>query len=138
MADKKIRYTKDGKRIINSRAKGADFEREIAKLLSSRGFKARRGNQFNGMWDADVECDSFPYHIECKKVQNLNIFKAYAQSEKDSKGAKPPIVIHSKNRTKTMVTIEIHDFLNLVQWGVGHLDSMNTLELEEYEGDDLL
>ena len=128
------RIKKDGTKVINSRAKGADYERKIAKLLTSRGFKARRGNQFNGMWDADVETEYFPYHIEAKKVQVLNIFKAYEQSDRDSKATskKTPIVIHAKNNTKTMVTIELHDFLNLVQWAMGKTDSMNTLDLEEF------
>ena len=128
------RFKKDGTKVINSRAKGADFERKIAKLLTSRGFKARRGNQFNGMWDADVETEYFPYHVEAKKVQVLNIFKAYAQSERDSKATsnKTPIVIHAKNNTKIMVTVELHDFLNLVQWAMGKTDSMNSLELDAF------
>ena len=128
------RIKKDGTKVINSRAKGADFERQIAKLLTSRGFKARRGNQFNGMWDADVETEYFPYHIECKKVQSLNIFKAYEQSDRDSKNTskKTPIVIHAKNRTKIMATMELHDFLNLVQWAMGKTDSLNSLELGEF------
>jgi len=131
MATKKARFTKDGKKIINSRAKGADFERQIAKILTGRGLQARRGNQFNGMWDADVEVEEFPYHIECKKVESLNIFKAYAQSYEDCKG-KVPIVVHAKNRTKIMVTLEVHDFLNLYQWAIARLDPLNTLDLEEY------
>ena len=128
------RIKKDGTKVINSREKGASFERKIAKLLTSRGFKARRGNQFNGMWDADVETEYFPYHVEAKKVQVLNIFKAYAQSERDSKATskKTPIVVHAKNNTKIMVTIELHDFLNLVQWAMGKTDSLNSLELEAF------
>jgi len=128
------RIKQDGTKVINSRAKGADFERRIANLLTSRGFKARRGNQFNGMWDADVETDYFPYHIECKKVQVLNIFKAYEQSERDSNNTskKTPIVIHAKNNTKIMATMELHDFLNLVQWALGKTDSLNSLELDKF------
>ena len=33
--------------MINSREKGKKGEREVAKLLSDRGYKCRRGQQFN-------------------------------------------------------------------------------------------
>ena len=40
---------------INSRAKGADGEREIASILRDYGYDARRGQQYCGAnGDADV------------------------------------------------------------------------------------
>lgn len=120
---------------INSRAKGATFERQIARILKERGFEARRGVQFNGMYDADVESSSFPFHIECKKVQALNLFDAYAQSTRDceAQGKKEvPMVIHAKNRTKIMATMELHDFLSLVQLAMGNKDNLNEMCLDKY------
>ena len=133
------RFRKDGSKVINSRAKGAEFERKVANLLKGRGFIARRGVQFNGKWTADVETENFPYHIECKNVQSLNLFDALAQSEKDCPKGKIPIVVHTKVRKKILVSLEFHDFINLLQWGIGILDSLNGLELSGYLTDgDLL
>ena len=57
----------------NSRAKGCNGERQLAKLLTSLGYPARRGQQFRGTKDSpDVVCDSIKAHIECKfLVQGL-------------------------------------------------------------------
>ena len=42
---------------INSRAKGARYERELARYLDENGFPARRGQQFAGGSDSpDVVC----------------------------------------------------------------------------------
>ena len=49
---------------INSRAKGARYERELARYFEENGFPARRGQQFAGGSDSpDVVCDEFPFHI---------------------------------------------------------------------------
>mgnify|MGYP007029125919 FL=1 len=58
---------------INSRSKGARYERELSKYLSENGFPARRGQQFAGGSDSpDVVSDEFPFHIEAKHVPALN------------------------------------------------------------------
>ena len=64
---------------INSREKGARFERTIANILRENGFDTKRGCQFSqgtyGLTNADViGIDGL--HIECKAVETLNIFKA--------------------------------------------------------------
>lgn len=57
----------------NSCAKGKSGELQLAKLLTSLGYPARRGQQFKGTKDSpDVVCDSIKAHIECKfLVQGL-------------------------------------------------------------------
>ena len=118
---------------INSRDKGARFERKIANILKARGFEARRGNQFNGAFDADVESPVFPYHVECKHVQALNLYAAYEQSLRDAKLRKKlPMVIHTKNNRPTLATITLMDFLDLVQWALGRTDDLNSLDLGKF------
>lgn len=100
----------------NSRQKGARGEREFAKFLTSKGHPASRGCQFQGGPDSpDVVCESLPFHIEVKRVQNLNIEKALQQSINDSKGSnKIPIVAHRKNGEAWKITLTAEDLFKLI------------------------
>lgn len=105
---------------INSRAKGAAGERELAKYINARmeeekilSIKLERSQQFAGnSGDADVR--GLPgVHIECKRVENLNLGRAYTQAEEDSKESDIPIVMHRKNHGKWMATLSLDDLLTL-------------------------
>ena len=99
---------------INSRAKGARYERELARYLDENGFPARRGQQFAGGSDSpDVVSEEFPFHIEAKFVQALNLYKAMTQSLRDA-GDKPPCVIHRKNNSESMFTCRLSDLVALL------------------------
>lgn len=102
--------------MVNSRAKGARGERELANKLKEHGFEARRGQQFCGSnGDPDVVCTELnEYHIECKVVQALNIDKAMEQSLNDCKN-QTPICIHRKNHKPWLVTMYLEDWLTLVK-----------------------
>ena len=106
---------------MNSRAKGAGGERELAHELEKYGYAARRGQQFCGAnGDADVE--GVPgLHIECKRVERLNIHEAMKQSRRDAREADVPVVIHRKNRTKWLVTLDLDEFMKL--WRATHEDN---------------
>lgn len=97
---------------INSRAKGAKGERELANLISDRGYKCIRGQQRSGLEQADVIGLDY-IHIECKRVENLNLDKAMEQSKRDSKSGEMPAVFHRKNNQKWKVTLEFEDFMTL-------------------------
>lgn len=99
----------------NSRAKGAAGERELAALLREAGFKnAKRGQQFSGLQgDADI-VDALPHiHIECKRVERLNIDDAMEQSERDARVGEIPAVFHRKNRKQWLVTMRLDDWMKL-------------------------
>ena len=99
---------------INSREKGAKGERELAKVLQEYGYtEAKRGQQFCGAnGNADV-IDALPHiHIECKRVEKLNLYNAMEQAKSDTKG-KLPAVFHRKNRSKWLVTMELTDFMQI-------------------------
>lgn len=97
---------------INSREKGAKGERELANLISDRGYKCIRGQQRSGLEQADVIGLDY-IHIECKRVENLNLDKAMEQSKRDSKSGEIPAVFHRKNNQKWKVTLEFEDFMTL-------------------------
>ena len=99
--------------MVNSRAKGARFELEVAKILSSHGMESRRGQQFAGSPDTpDVISPDFPFHIEAKMVEKLNLQSAMDQSERDC-GTRPPCVIHKRKRKDVLFTCKLDDLIKL-------------------------
>lgn len=98
---------------INSRQKGARFERELARKLSEYGFECRRGQQFSGA-NGDADVVGLPFiHIEAKNVQRLNIRDAMAQSERDAREDETPVVMHKKDRMPILVTLNLDDFMTM-------------------------
>lgn len=99
---------------MNSRQKGAAGERELAEKLREYGYQARRGQQFSGA-NGDADVVGLPgYHIECKRVEKLNIDEAMAQSVRDARENEVPIVCHRKNRKDWLVTIRLEDFMEVL------------------------
>ena len=97
---------------MNSREKGARGERELAEVLRSYGFDAHRGMQFKGGEDSpDVVCFD-DIHIECKRVEALNIDKAMEQAQKDC-GRKVPAVFHRRNKKPWKVTMLLKDWIEV-------------------------
>ena len=54
----------------------------------------------------------FPYSIECKNQENVNIWKAYEQAGKNS-GDYEPIVVLKRNNTKPLVLVDADYFVRL-------------------------
>lgn len=115
---------------MNSRQKGARGEREFAKVLSARGFKSRRGQQFSGIGESpDVISQGLPgLHWEVKRVEKLNIDQALLQSNRDAKG-NIGVVSHRRNGERWKVTLDLDDFLAFfapsfaaAEWTPAHLN----------------
>ena len=99
---------------MNSRAKGASGERELAKVLREYGYNARRGQQYKGGADSPDVIGLDGIHIEVKRVERLNISDAMAQSIRDA-GDDVPIVAHRKNREDWLVTMRLIDWMGLYE-----------------------
>jgi len=96
---------------MNSREKGKRGERELAAELKSYGFETRRGQQYAGInGDADV-IGLQDVHIECKRVERLNIQDAMDQSKRDAK-EDIPVVMHRKNNCEWLVTMRLEDWID--------------------------
>lgn len=98
---------------INSRAKGKRGELTLMHILRDfYGLPVRRGYASSG--EPDLVGMS-GIHIECKNVENLNLYKAYEQSVRDSEKMKDgePVVIHKKNNKPWMVTMELPLFMDM-------------------------
>lgn len=100
--------------VTNSRAKGAAGERELAGVLRTYGFDCRRGQQYHGGGDSPDVVGLPGIHIECKRVEHLNIDKAMSQSKRDAEDTDDiPVVMHRKNNTDWKVTMSLDAFMNL-------------------------
>lgn len=73
---------------------------------------AEEVNNSHGLEGEDVVGLDY-IHIECKRVQNLNLYEAMDQSKRDSKEGQSPAVFHRKNNKKWLVTMELDDFMKL-------------------------
>ncbi len=101
---------------MNARDKGKRGELELAHILQAHGYNsARRGQQFCGLnGEADV-IGLAGYHIECKRVERLNIDTAMAQSIRDARDGEVPTVMHRRNQKGWLVTMRLDDFLELIK-----------------------
>ena len=54
-----------------------------------------------------------PYSFECKNQEKLNIWSSLEQAEENS-GDYPPVLVFKRNRSKTYVTIELEEFMKLI------------------------
>lgn len=98
---------------MNSREKGASGERELARKLREHGYEARRGQQYSGAnGDADV-LGLREIHIECKRVERLNLQDAMSQAIGDAKEGELPAVFHRKNHCEWLVTMRLDDWMSL-------------------------
>ena len=97
---------------INGKQKGKRGELELAKILREYGYDVRRGQQYCGA-SGDADVIGLPgIHIECKRVEALNIEKAMEQARHDA-GDNMPVVMHRKNGKKWLVTMDLDNFMSL-------------------------
>lgn len=109
-----------------SRDKGKRGELELVHLLTGLGFQGiRRGNVFAG--EPDV-MGLWPFHIECKRVEQLNLWKAMEQSREEmtrKKDGEIPVVFHRKNNQKWLLTIPEEHFGTVISAVVWYLMKEN-------------
>lgn len=109
------------------REKGKRGERELANLLKDHGYNCRRGQQYCGT-NGDADVVGLPgIHIECKRVERLNLEDAMRQAIDDTEAEKLPFseeiypaVFHRRNRGSWLVTMRLDDWMNLYrEWDAG-------------------
>jgi Holliday junction resolvase len=107
------------------RNKGVRGERVVGHLLSSEGWRAKRGQQHaaidpanpsNPNPDVVVADASWPFHVEVKFVEALNVGAVYKRAVEDSQASgKRPVVFHKKSRQPLLVTLSAEDFLKFLK-----------------------
>ena len=56
--------------------------------------------------------EKFPYSVECKNQESLNIWKSYEQAQQNS-GNYEPIVVLKRNNVKPLVLVDADYFIEL-------------------------
>lgn len=97
-----------------SQRKGADGERELAKIFLEHGYNCTRGGSLS--FGEVPDLSGLPgIHVECKRVERLNVQEAMEQSIRDSQrmGDGVPALFHRRNRKPWLVTMRLEDWLKL-------------------------
>ena len=74
--------------------------------------------------------DAFPYSVECKNQEKLNIWSAYEQAAENSKGY-TPIVVLKRNNVKPLVLIDAQSFIDLHKNRVRYMTDSNKWTFED-------
>lgn len=107
---------------INSKQKGARFERSLASKFRDYGYDARRTAQYCGNTGDASDVVGLPgLHIEAKHQEQMRLYEWMSQAKRDSEGTgKLPAVFHKKNNAEILVTMTLDDFMNLYrEWEAG-------------------
>jgi hypothetical protein len=99
-----------------SRQKGKRGEREAAaELAAVFACNARRGVQYQGGPESpDVVLEGVNVHVECKRTETINVYKALEQATQDA-GQKVPIVWHRRNGKPSVVIVETRQLVRLAK-----------------------
>lgn len=109
---------------VNSKQKGARFERYLASRFKEYGYDARRTAQYCGNTGDASDVVGLPgLHIEAKHQERMQLYDWMAQAKRDAEaGGKGnlPAVFHKKNHAEILVTMQLDDFMNLYrEWEAG-------------------
>lgn len=98
----------------SSQRKGAEGERELASILQSAGYDVERGASMS--FGEVPDLSGLPgVHIECKRVEKLNLLEAMQQAMRDAERFQDgePAVFHRRNRSPWLVTMPLSSWLKL-------------------------
>ena len=103
----------------SAKAKGRRLQQEFRKLLIEElnihpeDIESRSmGAGGEDLIMARAAREKFPYSIECKNVEKLNVWDAYDQAS-SNKGKYEPIVVTRKNNKNALVAIDAEYFVKL-------------------------
>ena len=100
---------------VNSKQKGARFERKLAGKFREYGYDARRTAQYCGNTGDAADVIGLPgLHIEAKACEQMRLYDWMSQAKRDSEGTgRLPAVFHKKNYAEILVTMRLDDFMIL-------------------------
>ncbi len=106
----------------SAKAKGRRLQNQVRDLLLEK-FNSKLEpddirSQIMGMSGEDIVLSPaarklFPFSVECKNQEKLNIWSSLEQAENNS-GNHTPLVIFKRNRTKTYAVLEFDKLLKLL------------------------
>jgi Holliday junction resolvase len=100
---------------LNSKQKGARFERQLASKFREYGYQARRTAQYCGNTGDASDVVGLPgIHVEAKHCEQMRLYEWMAQAKRDAEGTgNIPAVFHKKNNAEILVTMELESWFHL-------------------------
>lgn len=102
--------------MINSKQKGARFERQLASKFREHGFSdSRRTAQYCGNTGDASDVVGLPgIHCEAKHQERMQLYDWIEQAKRDSEGTgNIPAVFHKKNNAEILVTMQFEGFMKI-------------------------
>lgn len=102
----------------SSQRKGREGERELRDRLREYGYSVECGEPVS--FGEVPDLIGLPgVHIECKRVERLNVPEAMQQAVRDSERFRDgmPALFHRRNREPWLVTMRLEDFMRLYRRG---------------------
>ncbi len=106
----------------SAKAKGKRLQNKVTDLLREKYRDVLEEGDFKsttmGEHGMDVQLSpaarkKFPFAIECKNQESINIWNCLKQAEDNSEGL-TPLLIFKRNKTKIYAALELTDFLELL------------------------
>lgn len=99
-----------------SQRKGRSGELELCRILQGHGYPVEPGRAQSYGEVPDL-AGLQGIHIECKRVERLNVPEAMTQAERDAQrfGDGAPAVFHRRSRSPWLVTMKLEDWLEIYQ-----------------------
>ena len=105
------------KKKINSKEKGARFERSLASKFREYGYESRRTAQYCGNTGDASDVVGLPgRHIEAKHQEAMRLYDWVDQAKRDAEAngeGKIPVVFHKKNNAEILVTLTFDGFMQI-------------------------
>ena len=111
---------------VNSKQKGARFERTLAAKFREYGFDSRRTAQYCGNTGDASDVVGLPgVHIEAKHQETMRLYEWMEQAKRDAVagGGNLPAVFHKKNNAEILVTMMFEDWMKLYMRGVDNAET---------------
>lgn len=106
----------------SAKAKGRRLQNNVRKLLletlelenEEHIDTATMGESGEDIKLSPTARKKFPFSVECKNQERLNIWSALEQSEQNAKKYHP-IVVFKRNYSKTYIAMELEHFLDVIK-----------------------
>ena len=120
---------------INSKQKGARFERLLASKFREYGYtESRRTAQYCGNTGDASDVVGLPHlHIEAKHQETMRLYDWMDQAKRDAEAGGEgnlPAVFHKKNHADILVTMRFEDFMEIYK----EYDAAQVLKVGEENG----
>tara|TARA_X000000950_G_scaffold289192_1_gene410631 strand:+ start:4093 stop:4464 length:372 start_codon:yes stop_codon:yes gene_type:complete len=119
----------------SAKAKGRNFQNKVREMIMEKLGINEHDIKTAVMGESGMDIilsqegrNAFPYAVECKKVERMNVWKCYDQACENSNDL-TPLLVFSKNHSKVMVCFEFEDFLDLVENARGFQRMVEKLNL---------